>query len=175
MTDRDICGDMQEATLCLLIRFNPTLEVLLGLKKEGFGAGRYTGFGGKVEVGETPAMAAVRELEEETGIKVHMDDLEPVGHLTFLFPAKPSWNQKVYVFRARAWDGSPRESREMIPEWFSIEDIPFGQMWQDGYHWLPRILRGERITAHFRFCPDNETIEQAEIETWDALDRESNW
>jgi hypothetical protein len=76
----------------------------------------------------------------------------------------------VHVFRATAWDGTPHESREMIPVWFSIEDIPFDQMWQDGYHWLPRVLSGERITAHFRFCPDNETIDQVEINLWDMLD-----
>jgi 8-oxo-dGTP diphosphatase len=169
----DTFRDMQEATLCLLMKFSPSAEVLLGLKKEGFGAGKYTGIGGKVELAETPVVAAIRELEEETGIKVDMEDLEPVGQLTFLFPAKPSWSQKVHVFRATAWDGSPHESREMIPVWFSIEDIPFDQMWQDGYHWLPRILSGERITAHFRFCPDNETIEQVEINMWDVLDAAS--
>jgi 8-oxo-dGTP pyrophosphatase MutT (NUDIX family) len=160
---------MQEATLCLVMRDNPSLEVLLGLKKEGFGAGKYTGFGGKVEPGETPVVAAIRELEEEAGVKVHTEDLEPVGQLTFLFPARPSWSQKVYVFRAKVWDGNPRESREMIPVWFAIEDIPFDQMWQDGLCWLPRILAGERIMAHFRFCSDNETVDHAEIVMWDAL------
>ena len=39
--------------------------MLLGMKKRGFGTGKWNGFGGKVEVGETVADAAQRELEEE--------------------------------------------------------------------------------------------------------------
>ena len=42
-------------------------RVLLGMKKRGFGAGMWNGFGGKVELGETVEEGARRELEEETG------------------------------------------------------------------------------------------------------------
>ena len=35
-------------------------RILLGLKKRGFGCGRWNGFGGKVEAGETIAEAAKR-------------------------------------------------------------------------------------------------------------------
>lgn len=157
---------MIEATLCLLVRGNPPNQILLGLKKLGLGAGKYGGFGGKIEAGETVTMAAVRELEEETGIKVLERDLQRMGHLTFMFPAKPDWSQVVHVFLVRKWDGNPLESTEMIPAWFTIEDIPFPQMWQDVYHWLPRILTGERIRASFTFREDNETIDELEIEPW---------
>ena len=37
-------------------------RLLLGMKKRGFGAGYYNGFGGKVEAGETIAQAAAREV-----------------------------------------------------------------------------------------------------------------
>lgn len=37
-------------------------KVLLGYKKRGFGVGKYNGFGGKVEPGELPRDAAIREL-----------------------------------------------------------------------------------------------------------------
>ncbi len=43
-------------------------SVLLGMKKRGFGAGKWNGFGGKVEKGESNTQAAIRELEEESGI-----------------------------------------------------------------------------------------------------------
>jgi 8-oxo-dGTP diphosphatase len=157
---------MIEATLCFLLRGNPPQQILLGFKKVGLGAGKYGGFGGKIETGETVAMAAVRELEEETGIKVPERDLQRMGHLTFLFPAKPDWSQVVHVFLVREWDDNPVESTEMIPAWFAIEDIPFQQMWQDVTHWLPRVLTGERIRASFTFKEDNETIDELEIETW---------
>jgi 8-oxo-dGTP pyrophosphatase MutT (NUDIX family) len=158
---------MQHATLCLLVRGNPPDQVLLGRKKAGFGVGKYGGFGGKVEAHETVATAAVRELEEETGVRVSEKDLQPMGRLTFLFPAKPAWSQVVHVFLVSNWDGDPVESTEMSPDWFAVDEIPFEQMWQDCAHWLPRTLAGERVRATFTFQADNETIEELDIEAWD--------
>ena len=157
---------MIHATLCYLIRGNPPSEILLGLKKAGFGEGKYVGFGGKIEAGETVTGAAVRELQEETGVKVCEKDLQYVAHLTFLFPAKPDWSHVVYAFLATKWEGTPRESREMIPAWFAMNNIPFERMWHDVYFWLPRVLAGERIRASFTFKDDNETVDEFKLEPW---------
>lgn len=161
---------MRDRTLCFLIRENPVTEVLLGLKKVRFGAGKYAGFGGRVEPGETIAVAAIRELEEESGVKVLAAHLQRVGRLTFLFPARPSWSQVVHVFLATAWDGKPVESEEMTPVWFSVNEVPYEHMWQDAAHWLPHVLAGERIRARFTFKEDNETVDEVEIEAWDGND-----
>lgn len=157
---------MTDAALCFLIRGNPPDEILLGFKKVGCGHGKYGGFGGKVEQGETVRGAAVRELEEETGVKISDTDLQQVAHLTFLFPAKPAWSQTVYAFLVRRWEGNPVETPEMKPAWFEVNDIPFENMWQDCCHWLPRVLAGARIRASFTFRIDNETIDEMEIGAW---------
>ena len=47
-------------TLCFTFKDSSWKQVLLGMKKRGFGAGRYNGFGGKVEPGETVKEAAIR-------------------------------------------------------------------------------------------------------------------
>lgn len=159
---------MRQATLCFPLPGHPSNRVLLGYKKAGFGAGRYNGFGGKVQAGETVAAAAARELTEEAGIRVLDRCLRQVAHLTFQFPAMPAWNQVVHVFVATEWEGQPVESREMVPHWFAVSDIPFERMWADDRHWLPRILAGERIRARFVFREDNESIAESEIETWDG-------
>jgi 8-oxo-dGTP diphosphatase len=159
---------VRDKTLCFLIRENLDTEVLFGFKKVRFGAGKYTGFGGEVEPGETITAAAIRELEEESGVKVAEEDLLRVEHLTFLFPAKPSWSQVVHVFLTTTWKGSPVESEEMTPVWFSVNEIPYEHMWQDAAHWLPRILAGEQIWARFTFKEDNETIAEMRIEMWDS-------
>jgi len=155
---------------CLLVRGSPVREVLLGLKKVGFGAGKYTGFGGKVEAGETVTAAAVRELWEETGVRTQEEDLRWVGHLTFLFPANPAWDQTVYVFLVTKWEGEPRESGEMRPAWFPVGHLPFDRMWQDGAHWLPRVLAGERVRAVFVFGEDNESLAEARVERLQATE-----
>jgi 8-oxo-dGTP diphosphatase len=160
---------MRESTLCFLFRGSPPAEILLGLKKRGFGAGKYDGFGGKVEPGETVEHATLRELTEETGLTASERDLERVAHLTFVFPHKPEWSQVVHTFRVRAWQGEPAESAEMKPQWFALNAIPFAQMWQDAAHWLPPILNGQTISAHFTFRADNETIAEMHLENLASL------
>ena len=157
---------MKETTLCLLVDGDPARRVLLGLKKEGFGAGKITGFGGKVEPGETPTAAAHRELLEETGVTVAPCDLQAVGELVFLFPSRPAWSQRVHVFLARSWRGDPQEGREMKPSWFGVGDLPFGQMWHDASYWLPRFVAGERIRGSFVFDDGSETVVDAKIDAW---------
>jgi 8-oxo-dGTP pyrophosphatase MutT (NUDIX family) len=159
---------VREATLCLLVKGDPPVEVLMGLKKEGFGLGKVAGFGGKLEPGETAIAAAAREIEEETGILVSAEDLIPVGRLHFRFPAHPQWSQDVHVFLARSWQGRAEEGREMQPFWYSVDSLPFEEMWQDGAHWLPPILAGKRIRGWFTFRGDNETLNEVVIERWDG-------
>ena len=52
-------------TLCFIVRDG---RVLLIRKKRGIGAGKINGPGGKVDPGETPLAAAVRETQEEIGV-----------------------------------------------------------------------------------------------------------
>jgi 8-oxo-dGTP diphosphatase len=157
---------MRNATLVFLIKGNPVREILLGYKKAGFARGKFNGFGGKVEPGETIEHAAVRELEEEAGIRVAECDLAKTAHLTFYFPAMPEWDQVVHVFMARTWQGEPIESNEMRPAWYTASEIPFADMWQDDPHWLPRVLAGQRVRAWFTFGNDNETVIKERVEEW---------
>jgi len=148
------------------VRGHPPAEILLGMKKNGFGKGKYNGFGGKIEVNETIETAAARELEEESGIKVAASDLRRVARLEFFFPAKPDWNQVVYAFFTEKWNGEPAETDEMQPMWFNTNAIPYDRMWADDVHWMPLVLQGKRVEAAFTFKDDNETVAEARI--WDV-------
>ena len=159
---------MRDATLVFLLRGNPGSEILLGLKKSGLGEGKWNGFGGKVEDGETIERAAARELREECGIEVDAADLRPVARIEFYFPHKPEWDQVVHAFIAKEWRGEPKESREMMPRWFATNAIPYDTMWADDRHWLPLALQGRRVNATFTFKEDNETVDAAEIKLLDT-------
>ncbi|MEK7139021.1 MAG: NUDIX domain-containing protein [Patescibacteria group bacterium] len=73
---------MRQTTLCLLLKEK---EILLAMKKRGFGAGKWNGVGGKVDEGETVKLAATRELNEEIGVSVKEEHLEDVGNIKFIF------------------------------------------------------------------------------------------
>lgn len=74
---------MRKATLCFLLRETDAgQEVLLAMKKRGFGRGKWNGAGGKVG-DESIEEAAIRETVEEVGVEVV--DLEKVAILTFYF------------------------------------------------------------------------------------------
>jgi 8-oxo-dGTP pyrophosphatase MutT (NUDIX family) len=126
-------------------------RVLLGMKKRGFGSNRWNGFGGKVENGETIEQAAIRELEEECSLRAA--SVEHRGVLTFEFVEADAKYplMHVFVYRCSDFDGEPSESDEMRPQWFDRADIPYGKMWQDDEHWLPKLLDGDLIRAKFVF------------------------
>ncbi|UCC75630.1 MAG: NUDIX domain-containing protein [Anaerolineales bacterium] len=160
---------MRDGTLCLPIQGSPPTHVLLGFKKQGFGVGKWGGLGGKIDKGETILQAAARELQEESGLTVSEQDLELRARLAFVFPARPTWNQLVYVFVVTSWRGELCESAEVKPTWFVVRDIPYREMWQDGIHWLPAILAGKRLQACFTFKDDNESVDEVFIEDWQAV------
>lgn len=135
-------------------------QVLLGRKKTGLGRGKYVGPGGKLEVGESPVEAAVREVLEEVGIRVAADSLTAIAELVYLFPSMPSWTQKSWAFVARDWVGEETESDELRPMWFDIAELPFAEMWDDAKYWLDRALSGEFVEEEFQFGPDNQTVDQ---------------
>jgi len=129
-------------------------EVLLGMKKRGFGAGRWNGFGGKVEGEETITEAAERELWEEAQIKAL--DLTKRGVLLFDI-ATLDKILEVHVFSATTIVGIPTETDEMRPQWFSAQAIPYHEMWADDYLWLPLLLEDKSFIGQFAF-QDNDTM-----------------
>jgi 8-oxo-dGTP pyrophosphatase MutT (NUDIX family) len=139
----------RQNTLCLLIKDG---EILLAMKKRGFGMGKWNGVGGKMdaEKGDKNVVdAIIRETKEEIGVDIK--NPEKTGIFHFRFPYKPDWDQDVHLFLVKEWDGNPEESEEMKPQWFKLGEIPYEKMWDDDKLWLPRILKGEKLEADFIF------------------------
>lgn len=132
-------------TLCVIHNND---RLLLGMKKKGFGEGKWNGFGGKVQEGESIEDAARREVTEEAGISV--ESLKKRGVIDFEFEGDPVILE-VHVFSANEFKGEPRESEEMKPRWFDIKKIPFESMWLDDRHWLPMLLSGKNFEGRFLF------------------------
>ncbi len=140
-------------TLCLL---HTDTHVLLGKKKRGFGAGRWNGFGGKVEGGETIEEGMRREMREEAGIEI--SNIEKAGLMDFEFKGNPEILE-VHIFRAREYVGEPTESEEMEPRWFLRGEIPFAEMWPDDPHWMPYFFAGRKFRGKILFGEGDSILE----------------
>lgn len=146
----------KQLTLCMIYE-HP--RILLGMKKRGFGAGRWNGFGGKLEEGESLEEAAKRELKEEAGIAA--TGIEKRGVLTFEFKTTGEIVE-VHVFQVNGFSGNPEESEEMRPQWFDVAGIPYDEMWPDDRFWLPLFLEGKNFKGRFAFG-ENDTILDREL------------
>lgn len=145
--------------LLTLVLIREGNQLLLGMKKRGFGAGRWNGFGGKVQPGESTEAAALRETREECGLE--LTQLEEVGMHEFEFAKKRGDILEVHVFRGLEWRGEPIETEEMRPVWFPINAIPYSEMWPDDILWLPTFLEGKKFRTKFLFGDDDAVLEHS--------------
>lgn len=143
-------------TLCLCLRDN---ELLLAVKKAGFGAGKLNGAGGKIQSSETTRTAAVRELHEEFGLTANPDDLDEVALLHFYFGGEH--RVTCTVFTLKQWQGEPTETEEMGSfTWNKFSNLPFEQMWVGDPYWMTPVLNGERIEASVYFNEEGSVLEE---------------
>lgn len=125
-------------------------RLLLIHKKRGLGKGKVNAPGGRLESGETPEQAAVRETQEEVGLTPLQ--LRPAGQLDFAFT--DGYSLRCHVFTAAACEGAPVETDEAIPFWCAEAEIPYGNMWSDDRLWIPLMLEGRTFRAQFVFEGD---------------------
>lgn len=153
--------------VCTLCIIHDNSRILLGMKKRGFGSGfnankqgfgmgKWNGFGGKVEQGELIEDAAKGEIIEEAGVEA--TSLEKMGQIDFKF-AGDNQSLEVHVFKVSSFTGEAIESDEMRPQWFNIDEIPFDNMWPDDKYWLPLLLQGKKFKAEFTLEGQDKILE----------------
>ncbi|EAQ07488.1 8-oxo-dGTP diphosphatase MutT [Yoonia vestfoldensis] len=96
-------------------------RVLLAQRPEGKSmAGLWEFPGGKVEQGETPEAALIRELHEELGIGTWASCLAP---LTFASHAYPDFHLLMPLFACRKWEGTPQSREGQALKWVRPNDL----------------------------------------------------
>jgi 8-oxo-dGTP diphosphatase len=80
-------------------------------------AGRWELPGGKVEPGEAPEHALVRELREELGVTA-----EPVERVPGEWPLKPGYVLRVWIARLLAGTPEPLEDHDAL-RWLTPDEI----------------------------------------------------
>jgi 8-oxo-dGTP diphosphatase len=101
---------------------NQAGEILLQKRPEGRQmAGLWEFPGGKVEAGESPESALVRELNEELGIQV-----EPQNLIPLIFASEPleGRNLLLLLYRCNSWRGEPEALDAAEIRWLRPQDMP---------------------------------------------------
>ena len=121
--------------------------------------GKWNGLGGKFEPGESPEACAIREVYEESGLRIRRPELR--GILTFPdFRAGEDWY--AFVFVAQDFHGELIDSAEGVLQWIDDADLLDLPLWEGDrifLPWLeqPRFFSARFVYAEGRLC-DHEVV-----------------
>lgn len=141
---------MKLATLCYLIdkKNKKTLMIFRNKKPDDYHKGKWNGLGGKFEQGESPEECAVREIEEESGLKVK--SIKMKGFITFpMFDGKDDWY--VFVFTADDYEGNLIDSPEGKLEWIPNDRLTEINLWDGDKIFIPWLFENKFFSAKFNY------------------------
>ena len=111
--------------------------------------GKWNGLGGKLEDGETPEEAVIREVKEESGLIISQP--EHKGILTWpLFDGVEDWI--AFVFLATDYEGTPKKTcEEGSLHWIKHKDIHTLPLWEGDYFFIPWLFEDRFFSARFYY------------------------
>ena len=148
---------MINTTLCYITRGNDVLMLHRVKKKNDINQDKWIGVGGKFEGTESPDECLLREVYEETGLR--LTSWKCRGVVTFLQEQEQElFGEFMYLFTADGFTGEIKECQEGNLEWVSrefLDDLPKWEgdriflelLWQDAPFFLLTLrYRGDKLT-----------------------------
>jgi 8-oxo-dGTP diphosphatase len=146
---------MKLATLCYVRdKENNTTLMLHRVKKENdVHKDKWNGLGGKFELGESPEECVIREIYEESGLKITSPKMK--GFITFpLFDGVDDWY--VFLFVAEEFTGNLIDSAEGRLKWIPTDKLLELPLWEGDKIFIP-WLDGEKFFSA-KFTYQNKTL-----------------
>lgn len=141
---------MKLATLCYLInKNNKTMLMIHRVKKKNdYHVGKWNGLGGKFKKGESPEECAIREVKEESGLKMKSPKMH--GFITFPnFDRIDDWY--VFVFTADIFEGKLIDSPEGKLEWVPMDKVTELNLWEGDRIFLEWLNDDKFFSAKFNY------------------------
>ena len=117
---------MEVTTLCYIEKDNKYLMLNRNKKKNDINEGKWIGVGGHIEKGESPYDCILREVYEETGLKV--SDVKLRGHLTFV--QNNDFTEYIWLFSAYDYEGEIKECDEGVLKWIDKDRVFDLNLWE---------------------------------------------
>lgn len=128
---------MKNTTLCYLERGRDYLLLHRVKKENDCNRDKWIGVGGKFEDGESPEDCMLREVREETGLRV--TSYRYRGIVTFVSDVCPC--EYMHLFTADAWEGEEQVCDEGDLAWIRKRDFAALQMWEGDRIFLDLLER----------------------------------
>ena len=135
---------MRKTTQCYIRRNGEMLMLFRNKKPDDPNEGKWLGIGGKVEDGETPEAANIREVFEETGISLDRSECNFRGIVKFLNTVYE--DEEIYLYTADVSAGTEFtvcDEGELY--WIALDKIMSLNMWEGDRRFLKPLLGGEDL------------------------------
>lgn len=137
---------MKLATLCYVKNEGKTLMLHRIKKEKDMHKGKWNGLGGKFEAGESPEECVIREVEEESGLKIKNPKLK--GMITFPgFANDDDWY--TFVFVAEDFEGELIECNEGVLSWIENEEVCDLNLWEGDKIFMKWLEQDKFFTGKF--------------------------
>ena len=155
---------MRNTSLCYIERGDEYLMLHRVKKAVDENAGKWIGVGGRFEEGESPEACMLREVFEETGLRLTAWRCR--GIVTFV---SDEWGTEyMHLFTADGFEGEPRECDEGVLEWVGKNRIASLNLWE-GDKIFFRLLEQDAPFFSLKLRYEGETLVE-----W-ALDGETKF
>lgn len=152
----------QLATICYIDNGKELLMLHRNKKPNDVHEGKWIGVGGKLERGETPQECAVREILEETGLKVN-----PVLKGVITFPEfTPGLDWCTYVFKVTEFEGDLIECNEGTLEWVPYDEVLSKPTWE-GDHTFVEWLLEDKPFFSAKFVYDGDKLLDTQVDFYE--------
>lgn len=129
---------MRNTTLCYIEKDDCYLMMLRNKKKVDENKGKWIGVGGKFEEGESPEECLVREVYEETGVKLTSYKFR--GIVTFV---SDEWGTEyMHLFTADGYEGEPelKDCPEGELKWVPKSEVMGLNLWEGDRAFLQKLF-----------------------------------
>ena len=141
------------STLCYIEKDNRYLMLHRTKKKNDISKDKWLGIGGKFEEGESPEECIVREVMEETGLKLNSYQLRTI--VTYV---STNWETEyMYVFTSNDFTGKLIECNEGDLQWIDKKEVTKLNTWEGDKIFMEK-LQNDNIFFTVKFEYDGDKL-----------------